>query len=855
MGRNIVVLADGTGNSAAKAFKTNVWRLYQALDLTGSEQIAAFSDGVGTSAFRPFAVIGLALGLGVKSRVLALYKFLCLNHREGDRIYAFGFSRGAFIVRLVVGLLQREGLVDFASEEELDRNALAAYRAYRRKAFPAPVWQLWVRWGRDLRDAVVHAMNRLTGSRSYAEVTPKAGPRAPGNVNVRLLGVWDTVAAYGLPVDELTKAVDACVWPMTFENRSLLSCVERARQAFSIDDERRTFFPIPWEETAETRTPDADGSSRLLQVWFAGSHSNVGGGYPDDRLAHLPLCWMIGEAAANGLRFEPETTADFWDFASESGRIYDSRSATGIFYRYHPRAAGRLMGDGIVPVVDWSVFMRMHGGADGYAPIALPSEVEILLPTGERLAFDAARQARPRGFPKRKKQDVRDRLPMPPGRKRNLVALSKALEAGFAAAAPRRSPVGHEERVDLLMDTVWWRRGLYYFTLLLALLLALFPVLAGYVAYDDADRIGRGVVGPVVGLLGGFLPRLAAPWLDAVTEHPSAAAVLIALLAFCVWLNGWLRRRISDRARKVWNVQARKDGRELAAGMGSAYRRIAFGGAVIFAVLAALTYLTPGSETTPATLIFALCGLLSMAAVFKFGKVPDEGGDAAGKPLMLGVARWFRKNPTALRLYDLLRTYVLPGVFLAGATLLTLAAANKLALGVAASAGALCPASAGNQAGAPEQLVARGDFPVSSFCWDSGIRLEQGARYRLQLSIPPEDRWSDGEHCADTRGFPARAGPAYSLGTLFKRWWLQPWFKPVARIGRFGNDETVLDAAQPVARAACSVDTLVAYLQPQSSGELYLYVNDAAVMLPGLVDAFYPNNRGSARLTVERLPE
>jgi hypothetical protein len=222
---------------------------------------------------------------------------------------------------------------------------------------------------------------------------------------------------------------------------------------------------------------------------------------------------------------------------------------------------------------------------------------------------------------------------------------------------------------------------------------------------------------------------------------------------------------------------------------------------------------------------------------------------------MLGIARWFRKNPAALRLYDLLRTYVLPGVFLAGATLLTLAAVNKLALGIAASAGALCPASAGNFAGAPEQLLARGDFPVSSFCWDSGIRLEQGARYRLQLAIPPEDRWTDAEHCADTRGFAAKAGFAYSVGTLFKRWWLQPWFKPVARIGRFGNDEIVLDAAQPVARAACSVDTLTAYLQPQSSGELYLYVNDAAIVLPGLVDAFYPNNRGSARLTVERLPE
>ena len=72
MHRNIVVLADGTGNSASKAFKTNVWRLYQALDLTGSDQIAVFSDGVGTSQFRPFAVIGSALGFGVKRRVLAL---------------------------------------------------------------------------------------------------------------------------------------------------------------------------------------------------------------------------------------------------------------------------------------------------------------------------------------------------------------------------------------------------------------------------------------------------------------------------------------------------------------------------------------------------------------------------------------------------------------------------------------------------------------------------------------------------------------------------------------------------------------------------------------------------------------
>src|SRR5689334_2373920 len=84
-GRNLVVLADGTGNSAAKAFKTNVWRLYEALDLNGADQIAVFSDGVGTSSFKPFQIIGLALGFGVKRRVLALYKFLCLNYRPGEK--------------------------------------------------------------------------------------------------------------------------------------------------------------------------------------------------------------------------------------------------------------------------------------------------------------------------------------------------------------------------------------------------------------------------------------------------------------------------------------------------------------------------------------------------------------------------------------------------------------------------------------------------------------------------------------------------------------------------------------------------------------------------------------------------
>ena len=112
-GRNLIVLSDGTGNSASKAFKTNVWRLYQAIDLTDGSQIAEFADGVGTSSIKFFRILGLAFGIGVKRNVLTLYKFLCRNYQEGDKIFAFGFSRGAFTIRVLVGLINYVGLVSY----------------------------------------------------------------------------------------------------------------------------------------------------------------------------------------------------------------------------------------------------------------------------------------------------------------------------------------------------------------------------------------------------------------------------------------------------------------------------------------------------------------------------------------------------------------------------------------------------------------------------------------------------------------------------------------------------------------------------------------------------------------------
>src|SRR5712675_1454709 len=133
MSKNIVLLADWTGNSSSKLFKTNVWRLYQALDLKNPlEQIAYYDDGIGTSSFKPLAILGGVFGIGLKRNVIDIYSFCCRNYNAGDRIYGFGFSRGAFTIRVVAGLIAYVGLVKYnGDEEDLALQARAAYRKYR----------------------------------------------------------------------------------------------------------------------------------------------------------------------------------------------------------------------------------------------------------------------------------------------------------------------------------------------------------------------------------------------------------------------------------------------------------------------------------------------------------------------------------------------------------------------------------------------------------------------------------------------------------------------------------------------------------------------------------------------------
>lgn len=207
MGRRIVLLSDGTGNSAAKVWRTNVWRVFESIDLSGSDQVAFYDDGVGTSSFKPLAILGGACGYGLKRNVMDIYKFACRNYRnKDDEIYGFGFSRGAFTMRIVAGLILEQGLVVAASETELHSKARSAYRAFRRERFHTYLrLENVARWVRDL----------FLG-RGYRKEDNRH------NVKIRFLGLWDTVAAYGLPIEEMTRGVSQWIWPLQLPDCTLV---------------------------------------------------------------------------------------------------------------------------------------------------------------------------------------------------------------------------------------------------------------------------------------------------------------------------------------------------------------------------------------------------------------------------------------------------------------------------------------------------------------------------------------------------------------------------------------------------------------------------------------------------------
>jgi uncharacterized protein (DUF2235 family) len=551
----IVLFSDGTGNSSAKLFKTNVWRMYEAVDLGPAAddrrpQIAYYDDGVGTSSVAPLAALGGAFGWGLKRNVLDIYRYACRNYREGDDIYAFGFSRGAFTARLVVALIAAEGLVRSTDEAELRRKSACAYRSFRKSFLPRRLqWPTKV--ARRLRRGVTAVVDRLLTREPYD---------AEQNVQptIRFIGVWDTVAAYGGPISEITRAIDNWFFPLSMPDYRLDVKVKRARHALAIDDERDAFHPLLWDEVHETALIAGGdvAADRLRQVWFTGMHADVGGGYPDESLSYVSLLWMMGEAEHAGLRTLTVIKDHFLALASSFGPLHDSRAGLGAYYRYQPRRiaawlepvdcatlslrdpairddTGASRGLLCTVNVHESVVNRIATGTDRYAPITLPRTFAIVPP--QELSENAPQAD---SEPPTASHGGRSTPSIDP------VIVARLNDPDVAAARATAA--------ESIWNRVWWRRITYFATLGATLLLVALPLFVGRLPAPPVLADGRTWIGGVIRLLTVVLPTFAGEWIDVYADNPVyfllLAAVILALLAF----GTWMERTLRDRARAMW---------------------------------------------------------------------------------------------------------------------------------------------------------------------------------------------------------------------------------------------------------------------------------------------------------------
>lgn len=318
--RRIVLCLDGTWNSTydqkarddgSKVLKpSNALKLARAVEPrdaeSGRDQITYYDIGVGALAQYPGLsnrllysadrVLGGAWGAGFEGNVEDAASFLAVNHQEGDDVFVFGFSRGAATARALTRFLDWAGGVPV-----------------KRDAYYLPV----------LFRAYVVSKGRRAASDVVAEINATGASKRPlepfCKINVELLGVWDTVMALGSRF-RATGTTTSIVSRSFHVGAQPAACVKHARQALAIDEARYDFRPEIW-------TGHADGQT-LEQRWFAGVHSNVGGGYVNDGLANLAFRWILEAATARGLKVDDEFVKNYRPFPMD--RLYPSGS---LLYR------------------------------------------------------------------------------------------------------------------------------------------------------------------------------------------------------------------------------------------------------------------------------------------------------------------------------------------------------------------------------------------------------------------------------------------------------------------------------------------------------------------------------------------
>ena len=804
MSKNIILLSDGTGNSSAKVFKTNVWRLFQILDLRDpTSQIAYYDDGVGTSSFKAFAILGGVFGFGLKRNVIDIYSFCCRNYKAGDRIYCFGFSRGAFTIRIVAGMIARQGLVQYKDNEaDLARFAADAYRLYRRRFIGGFLKYLsYVMDPRDVRDFAIRQWRKL-----WRQSVSAPAPPTPVE-SIHFVGIWDTVDAYGGPIEEMTRAIDYWVWPLSMPDRFMSAKVHKACHALALEDERDAFRPVIWDQRYVRGAAEVEGRKktdwlfdinydprgeaakaaepaphlrtdlapidreRISQVWFTGVHADIGGGYPQDGLSYVTLDWMLDRAKAYGLRyFDKQRDLLINPQINPSDKLNDSRKGLAGYYRYKPRNIPETYG-----APPYKPSIRRDVGHIWRLLWKKPDpQAEILADLHPDM---------PQSVPRPPDATIHD-------------SVFKRIEAGTDRYAPVVVPARYyftdkageitqavhpvdpgrprSQVQDDVWNWIWLRRVVYFLTIFATLFIAAIPFLVIYAPGFGRSHVG-GLVVPIVNAAASFLPGFLEPWFVAFRNAPGfllAGAIAVAVLMI---VGGNLQQTVRDVARVAWH--------------------------------------SPGGYNN-------LTGW--HAAVYRLRR--------------LGIYK---------AAFYLLKHWIFP-------TAIMFWLFWWLAFGTANTLGLVCKATGQGIEVTADGISARKSagysevFSTGNLCYPTGLKVTHDETY--QISIAVNEPWTDNGIPASPEGF-EKSTWTQLAGIPFKRLIWSNWFSPIVRVGGPGLEEHLPDFK----RESPTSKLWTAKFTARSDGEVFVYVNDTSIFLPGLFTAFYNNNEGTAVVSLKKM--
>lgn len=353
--KRLALYLDGTWNEVSD--NTNIWRfraLFSPKSADGCEQRAYYSTGLGTQFGEK--IRGGLFGDGIDQAITGAYEWLIDNYAEGDEIFIFGFSRGAYTARSLSGFISKCGLLQSGA--------------------PLGVNQLFKRYRRSGENTIWHLKDEQSQGKADFSFEEDWMLKFSLAVPVKFVGVFDTVGALGVPFPGFHRLFGSAY---EFLNTGLRQTNEFAFHAMAIDEHRKEFAPTLWSNQGATSAKSRP-IERTEQRWFIGAHANVGGGCFNDPLAQLPFNWLARKAESLGLSFRPGFDAEA---NAANAPISDSYAEFmwGLyrlmtFFRPYYRPIGvapKDEGKGVVNInetIDGSVFERWRADT-AYRPPAL----------------------------------------------------------------------------------------------------------------------------------------------------------------------------------------------------------------------------------------------------------------------------------------------------------------------------------------------------------------------------------------------------------------------------------------------------------------------------------------------------